>query len=699
MHETHQLLTTFAIVLGVAAVTTVVFQRLRQPVIFGYLLAGLVVGPHIPIPLVADSAVVQEMAELGVVLLMFSLGLEFSVSRLAQVGLPAGFVAILQSSLMMSLGYAVSRVLGWTALESIYGGAVIAISSTTIIVKAFREQGVKGPVVDIVFGVLIVEDLIAILLLAILTPISAGRELSAGSLLVTVTRLIAFLAGLLIVGMLLVPRMIRMVTKLNRPETTLVACVGLCFACAWLANSLGYSVALGAFVAGALVAESGEHVTIERLIEPVRDIFAAIFFVAVGMLLDPVLVAEHWIAVVLFTILVVVGKVVFVAVSVFLTGRGVRLAAQAGMSLAQFGEFSFILAGVAVTTGASGAFLYPVAVAVSAVTTLLTPWLIRAADPVSTYLDRSLPQRLQTFVALYGSWIENLVARPVLPAEQSRVRRAFRVLLIDAVIVLAIVVAGSLELVTLSNLLHARTGMSLPVARASVIGLMLVLATPFLIGIARTAATLAQTYALRALPAAEPGKVDFAAAPRRAMAVTLRLAFALVLGAPLVAITQPLIPAPYGLIALSGILLVIGFAFWQSAANLHGHTRASAELIVAALSKQSGSGGEKAKRKDEAAEPATVQTLETIYQLIPGLGTPVPVQVEAGSPVVGRSLRSLALRAQTGATVLAILRGDQVILVPEDQEALAAGDVLALAGSRDSLEDAKRFLREGKVAS
>ena len=237
MHDAHEFLRTLAVVLCVAAVTTVVFQRLRQPVVFGYLLAGMIVGPHIPIPLVADEAIVETLSELGVILLLFSLGLEFSLRKLLRIGPTAGLVALAQSSGMVWIGYVLGQLLGWTTLESVFAGAVIAISSTTIIAKAFEEQRVKGKFTDIVLGVLIIEDIIGIFLIAILTTVSSGTAVSPASLAITGARLATFLVGLVGVGLLLIPRITRAVVRMGRPETTLVASIGICFAAALLADS------------------------------------------------------------------------------------------------------------------------------------------------------------------------------------------------------------------------------------------------------------------------------------------------------------------------------------------------------------------------------------------------------------------------------------------------------------------------------
>src|SRR4051812_10305385 len=307
-HGSNVFLTNLAMVLCVAAVTTVVFQRLRQPVVLGYILAGLLVGPHVPVPLVADSATVHGLSELGVILLLFTIGLEFTIGKLLRVGVAAAIVAIVEISVQIVLGDVSGHLFGWSARESLYAGAMLAISSTTIIAKAFNELRIGGRLRELVFGVLIVEDLIAILLLAALTTISAGT-LSASQLGMTAARLALFLAVVVGLGLLIVPRLVRATVRLDRPETTAVACVGICFAFALLAQRFGYSVALGAFVAGSLVAESGEGARIEHLLEPVRDLFAAVFFVSVGMLIDPALVRANWAPIVVLSIVVIGGRI------------------------------------------------------------------------------------------------------------------------------------------------------------------------------------------------------------------------------------------------------------------------------------------------------------------------------------------------------------------------------------------------------
>jgi CPA2 family monovalent cation:H+ antiporter-2 len=683
MHGAHEFLKAITLVLCAAAVTTVVFQRLRQPVILGYILAGLIVGPHVPIPLIADREIVQTLSELGVILLMFSLGLEFSLRKLAQVGPTAGLAAIIETSIMVWLGFMVGQGFGWTARESIFAGAIVAISSTMIIAKAFDERGIKGNLRDLVFGILIVEDLIAILLMAVLTALSSGDAVSAGTLARSSGRLAAFLAALLSIGMLVVPRAVRAITRLKRPETTLVASVGICFAISLLAQELGYSVALGAFIAGSLVAESGEAKQIEHLILPVRDLFAAIFFVSVGMLIDPSIIVRHWVAVIVLTVVVIGGKFIGVSVGTFLTGNGTRKSVQAGMSLAQIGEFSFIIAGLGISLNATSDFLYPVAIAVSAVTTLTTPWLIRSAGPVASFIDRKLPRPLQTFVALYGTWVEELRATSHDKTAASTVKRLVKLLVLDVAILIALVIGAAVSTESIAALASLKLGLSAGVAGVLVVAGAVALAMPLLIGIVRITSGLGLSLAQAALPAAADGTLDLAAAPRRALVVTMQLATALIVGLPILALTQPFLPGWAAAVTLGVLLVVLGFVFWRSATNLQGHVKAGAGMIVEALLAQ-------ARKRTTAVDE---DALEQINQLMPGLGEPVPLRLGEDCLAVGKTLAQLNLRGLTGASVLAIARGDEGVIAPTASEVLRAGDVLALAGTRDAVAAAVGVLR------
>ena len=685
MENAHTFLENLALVLCTAAVTSFLFQRLKQPVIFGYLLAGMIVGPYLPIPLAADERVLRMLSELGVILLMFSLGLEFRIKRVAQIAATSGLAAILETSTMLGLGYLAGYLLGFTSIESIFVGAIVAISSTTIIAKAFEENSVHGRLREIVFGMLIVEDLIAIILLALLTAIASGAGLSATSLGLTLVRLATFLVGLVVIGILIVPRFVRAIVRSERTDTMLVGVIGLCFAAAYLAYTFGYSVALGAFIMGSLVAESGEAVRIERLVHPVRDMFVAIFFVSVGSLIDPRVIVEHWDAVLVLTVIVITGKVIAVTAGSFITGNGLRHSIQTGMSLAQIGEFSFIIAGVGLAAGVISSFIYPVAVVVSAITTLVTPWLIRGSEPAAMFVDRKLPRPIQTSVALYASWVDRIRNAPG-AAGKSKTRKIVRVIMIDALLLIVVIIAAAAERGRFTTLFTKWTGASTSVSLTVVLLGALAVGLPLVWGIVRSARMLGFVLAMRALPAAGKRKADFAAAPRRALVTMLQLGTLLMVGLPIVAITQPFAPAFPGFTLLAVMLVLLGFAFWRSALNLQEHARAGAEVIVAALSSQA---------EDDDEESSMMKTMEHVAVMLPGLGEPVPVKIDATSPAVNRSLAELNIRGKTGATILAITRigetGSKVV-IPSGKETLKVGDIIALAGSQESVDSAIELL-------
>jgi CPA2 family monovalent cation:H+ antiporter-2 len=586
---------------------------------------------------------------------------------------------------MFWLGFVAGEVLGWPRLASFYAGAAIAISSSTIIIKVFDEQNIKGPFTQLVFGILIVQDLIAVLLITVLTTLSRGTELSTFELVQVVGRLAAFIVVLVVVGLLTVPRLMRAIVRLDRNETTVVASVGLAFGFALLAAQFQYSVALGAFLAGSLVAESGVEKIVERHVLPVRDLFAAIFFVSVGTIIDPSQVAAQWPLVLLFLILVVFGMACSITLGAFLAGESVHNSVKTGMTLAQIGEFSFIIASVGTVTGAADRLLYPVVVAVSAITTLLTPWLIRAAGPTAAWVDRKLPRSLQTFAALYGSWLDQLTASQP-DGRAARIRRLLRWVALDAFFLVAIIIGASVELENFADWAGSALDLSEQSTILAVSIGAVVLSAPFAVGLVRVAGYLGFELACRVFPSVETQKIDLAAAPRRLLVVTLQLAIVLVVGVPVVAITQPFLPPYVAAFALFLVLALLAVAFWRGAANFQGHTRAAAQALAESLSRQTRKGRAIGQTQQAMQHP------DGIDQMYLGLGSPVPVELRPGASAVGKTLAQIKLRGLTGATVLAIQRGDEAILVPSGHENLHAGDILALAGTRDAVEAAKELL-------
>jgi len=672
------LLEDLAVVLCVAAVTTVVFRKLRQPVVLGYLLAGLIVGPHTPIPLFADMSRVHTLSELGVILVMFSVGLEFSIRKLVRVVPTCGVIGLVQISAMIWLGYFTAQAFGWTLRESVFTGAIVAISSTMIVAKVFAERRDPGGLKDTVFGVLVIQDLAAVLLLAFLTTFSSNENVGSTVLATTAGQLLVFLVAIVVIGFLIVPRLFRAIGKLKSSETLLVASVGLCFASALIAQRVGYSVALGAFLAGSLVAESGEAPRVERLLHPVRDMFAAVFFVAVGMILDPSVVVSHWKAVTALFIVVIVGQIASVTLGAFLSGRDVKTSIQAGMSLAQIGEFSFIIAAVGVASGAVGEFLYPVAVAVSILTTFTTPWLIRASERVAIFVDRHLPRPLQTFVSLYGSWVERLRASRPKDNPSLHLGGLLRLLAVDAFVIGGIVIGASLGMDSLLRSLNQRFGVPADLGRWLVVLAAILLSIPFLVGIARIAQRLGAKLAEIALPTSAGSTTDQPDAPRRALIVMVQLAVVVLVGFPLVALTQPFVSPLVGLATLTILFGLLAMRFWRSATNLQQHVQAGTQMIIETLGKQTG-------------EPQRL-TLEAVHPLLPAFGSITPVRIESGSTAVGKTLAQINLRALSGASVVTIMRG-AVGLRPTGREEIREGDVLALAGTHEAIEAGTALLQ------
>jgi CPA2 family monovalent cation:H+ antiporter-2 len=399
------------------------------------------------------------------------------------------------------------------------------------------------------------------------------------------------------------------------------------------------------------------------------------------MLIDPVQIAARWPIVLAFLLVLVVGKVSAITFSSFLTGESVQNSLRAGMSMAQIGEFSFIIASVGLASRATDEVLYSVAVAVSGITTLLTPWLIRAAGPVAAWVDRKLPRRLQTFAALYASWLEQLRTRSP-SAQTARFRRAIRWIIADAVVVAAIVIGASVEMDRIAAFAESRLSLSERATRLLVVAGAAAISAPFWIGLVRMARYVGFELAGLAFPAASRGQLDLAAAPRRLLVVMLQLAIVLVIGVPLIALTQPFLPPFRGAALLLFVLALLAVAFWRGAEHLQGHTRAAAEALAETLARQTRVGRHR----------GGVHALEDTSRILAGLGSPVPVTVEPGTRAVGKTLAQIELRGLTGATVLAIQRGDRSVLVPSGHERLEAGDVLAIAGTRDAVEAAKTLL-------
>jgi CPA2 family monovalent cation:H+ antiporter-2 len=393
-----------------AGVVTIIFHRLKQPVVLGYIVAGLILGPHLlPDPPIEDEATIKTLSELGIIFLMFALGLEFSLRRLKEVGATAFIAAILEIVLMMVVGYEVGQFFGWSEMDSLFLGSILAISSSTIILKALEGLGrSREPFAQYVFGILIVEDILAIVMLALLSGVAITGGLEGVAVATTIGQLALFLVVVLVLGLIFVPRLLSYVASFKSDEMLLITVLALCFGVSLLAVEFHYSVALGAFLIGAIIAEARVIGRIENLMKPVRDMFSAIFFVSIGLLIDPKLLLEYAVPILVITVAVVVGKVVTCSLGTFIAGHSPQTSLRVGMSLAQIGEFSFIIATLGLTLGVTSSFLYPIAVTVSVLTTLLTPYLIKSADPTVAWFERTAPPRLLHGLDLYTAWVQRL---------------------------------------------------------------------------------------------------------------------------------------------------------------------------------------------------------------------------------------------------------------------------------------------------
>lgn len=399
------LITDLALILIVAGITTLIFKRLRQPLILGYILAGFLASPHMPyMPSVSDSSSIQTWSEIGVIFIMFTLGLEFSFKKIVKMGVGPIIAAVSVIFFMISIGSLVGKAFGWTSMNSLFLGGMLAMSSTTVIYKALDELGWRQrKFAGVVLSVLILEDILGILLMVVLSAMAAHSSLEGGALLESFLKLGFFLILWFVVGIYVVPLFLRRNSKWIGRETLLVVSVGLCFAMVVLAEKAGYSSALGAFMMGSILAETTEAESVERLVAPVKDLFGAIFFVSVGMLVSPSVLVDYWLPILAIVAAILVGQTVFGSFAFLISGQPLRVAMQCGFSLTQIGEFSFILASLGLSLGVTSSYLYPVVVAVSIITTFLTPYMMKAAGPACDAVERILPDRLTSRLTSRGS--------------------------------------------------------------------------------------------------------------------------------------------------------------------------------------------------------------------------------------------------------------------------------------------------------
>ena len=385
-----------ALMLMMAGVVTLVFKKLKQPLVLGYIVAGFLVSPHMPYTAsVVDMSNIHLWADIGVMFLLFSLGLDFSFKKILKMGASPIISVVCIIFAMSILGVIVGHSFGWSKMNCIFLGGMLAMSSTTIIYKAFDDLGLRQQqFAGLVMSVLILEDILAIVMMVMLSAIASGSNPDGGQMLDAIVKIGFFLILWLVVGIFAVPLFLRRVRKLINSEVLLIVSLGLCCAMAVISTGVGFSSAFGAFIMGSILAETIEAERIEKLVEPVKNLFGAVFFVSVGMLVDPQILLDYALPIFILVMTIIVGQAIFGSLSFLLGGESLKSAMRCGFSMAQIGEFSFIIASLGLSLGVIGDFLYPVVVAVSVITTFLTPYMIRFATPAYNALEKRLPTRV-----------------------------------------------------------------------------------------------------------------------------------------------------------------------------------------------------------------------------------------------------------------------------------------------------------------
>ncbi len=659
-----------AVVMIVAGVVTVLFHRLKQPVVLGYILAGVIIGPHSPpYSLIKDEEAINTLSDMGIILLMFSLGLEFSLGKLKRVGATAFIAAALEIILMLGLGYLIGCWFGWSFMDSIFLGAMLSISSTTIIIKALAELGKsKERFAELIFGILIVEDILAIAIIALLSGIAMTGSLQIGQVFHTVSRLGIFLVVALVVGLLAVPRLIGYVARFKSNEMLLITVLGLCFGFSLLAVKLNYSMALGAFVIGAVIAESREIHLIENLIAPVRDMFSAIFFVAIGLLIEPKLLIEYWRPITVITIAVVIGKVLTCSFGTFIAGNDTRTSLRVGMGLAQIGEFSFIIAALGLNLGVTSKFLYPIAVTVSAFTTLFTPYLIKSSDPVVNALSRRAPKSLINSLDLYTLWLGQKGEDQQKNMARQFIRRWTFQIILNAMLTAAVFI-GAVFVWRRNPAWLQHIPLDEPRRDALLWFCAVFLSLPMLIAAYRKLEALGLL--LAELRVKQLASDAHAKEIKAIISTTVPLAGAVGLGVLAFSLSAPLLPSWEILIVMLVILACLTFLLWRSFVKVYSKAQVAIQQTLAST-----------PLPHESAALAPLKNFLKEAEL-------QTFAIKTTSPACGRLIRELELRTKSGASIVAIERQGNNLINPGPDEELQPDDQVLMVGNETHLKKAR----------
>ena len=652
-----------ALILMAGAATTLIFRRIKQPLVLGYIIAGFLVGPHFHLfPTVADSDNIDILAEIGVIFLLFSLGLEFSFKKLMRVGGAASITAFVEILFITVSGYFLGKWMGWSTMDSLFLGGMLASSSTTIILRAFDELGVKTKqYARIVFGVLVVEDIVVILLMVLLSTVAISREFEGTQIIFTVLKLLFFLALWFLGGIFLLPTLLKRAKKLLDEETLLILSLGLCLGMVVLATQAGFSAELGAFIMGSILAETTSAEKVEHLIKPVKDLFGAIFFLSVGMMIDPQAIIHYGWPVVCVTLLTLFGKLLSTTLGAVLSGQPLKQAVQVGMSMAQIGEFAFIVATLGLSLGVISDFLFPVAVGASAITTFTTPYLIKFSEPIYNGLVRVLPAKWVRNLNSYSSSTQNIQTES---AWKVVLRSYTAIAITNGIVLLALIL---LSLNFLMPFLAEKVEDNLT---RSILGLVisLAIATPFLWALM---AKRPETIAYKELWL----KTKYNRGPLLLIEIVRVLFGVFLIGFWVFKLfsTQAAILVVVPIV----IIVIVVFAqrikaFYQRIelrflANLNARERAAAK--------------DNSLSANVFRKNADMQS-----DLLPWDAHIVQLEVVPHADYVGKSLSELQWREKYGINIVYIKRGDKLINAPERHSILLPFDQVGIIGTDEQLQ-------------
>lgn len=655
-HHLYPLISDLGLILMTAGVAILLFKKIRQPLVLGYLIAGFLAGPYFTLfPSVKDVQNVEVWAEIGVIILLFSLGLEFSFKKLMKVGGTASITALVQIVSMVFLGYWCGQMMGWSSMDSIFLGVILSISSTTIILRAFDELGVKGQkFAGIVFGALIVEDIVAILMMVLLSTVAISQQFSGMELFESVLKLLFFLILWFVGGIFFIPTLLKKAKNLLSDETLLIVSLALCLMMVILATMAGFSPALGAFIMGSIIAETTKAERIEHLVKPVKDLFGAVFFVSVGMLINPSTLAEYAVPVIVITLLTVFGKTISSTIGTLISGQPLKQSVQTGMSLAQIGEFSFIIATLGMTLGVTSNFLYPIVVAVSAISTFTTPFMIKLSIPVSNMLERKLPKKWTKAIESYSSSSQTIKATSdwVLFLRASIIQ-----IVIHSVIIIAIILLSSRVLLPIVN--------GSQWANVAIAVLTLLCISPFL---------WALSFRKVAANAYEELKKERKFLGPIRIVNLIRILFTLFfIGLLLNSFFSNFIA-----FAALVVFVVAYLAFPKKLQLLYDKIE---NRFIQNLNDRENTEASKSKR-----------------ELSPWDAHMTTFEVSAESNIVGRPLHQLELRERIGINIAAIKRGNITINVPNRNEQIYPNDLLYIIGTDRQMDKFKIYMQQSIVS-